>query len=578
MSLTYSQDLWGGIKVVYDHYEEGRNTLAFLLAFLKERITAEEKHASKLEKQASKAVGWTEAGTLGESWKAIKTWQEASAKHLATVASQLQTTVVTPLTTLKKDAEKQKEALHKDVDKLEASMVKMKDLLAKAKAKYVKSCADYEKSTLELRAADPVGTKPKDMEKLRHRVTADKTHADQAHDAYKQQIAAHRDFQQQFEEQYRGILQQFGDMETKRREQVKEVFGMFLDTQDHYSRAMTESVIPLREAIQALDSAADIQLQLQKHQTGAHPDALVEYEPYVTENQVDVPADPVENGARANPTLERSRSKSIKVPETKKDKGKDKSKDKKSKIDDAPPPLVAPPEDESTTTAEGAAASSAPAEVDGAGAEPVVEAAPKSDGKKHRKNSVSERSNSTVTPRGDGETSPKSGDKVKVKSPRKKDKHLDAEKPAAEPAPVAAGTDGDAAQTSTTPPKANKDGRPPVARALFEYEATDETEISFQEGDLIILSLYDGEVPDCPGWMKGRCKGKEGIFPANHAELFAEAKLCKATFDFDVSEPEELALKEGETLIIEATHEDWYEGRNEKGETGIFPSTYVTLL
>lgn len=47
---------------MYDHYEEGRATLAFLIAFFKERITAEEKHASKLEKQAAKATGWTETG------------------------------------------------------------------------------------------------------------------------------------------------------------------------------------------------------------------------------------------------------------------------------------------------------------------------------------------------------------------------------------------------------------------------------------------------------------------------------------------------------------------------------------
>jgi hypothetical protein len=53
-----------GIKVVYDHYEEGRDTLGFLISFLKERISAEEKHASKLEKQASKSTGWTETGCV----------------------------------------------------------------------------------------------------------------------------------------------------------------------------------------------------------------------------------------------------------------------------------------------------------------------------------------------------------------------------------------------------------------------------------------------------------------------------------------------------------------------------------
>lgn len=437
--------------------------------------------------------------------------------------------------------------LHKEVDKLESAMSKSKDALGKAKAKYVKACADYEKSTLDQRAADPAVAKPKELDKLKTRVQADKSSADQAHDAYKQQIAEHRNFQQKYEEQFRNILQQFGELEMKRREELKKVMVQFLDTQDHYARSMTEDVIPLRTAIDAVNPVADLQVLLEAKKTNLHPETLVEYEPYVTEHSVDVPADPVENGGRANaPDLVRSRSKSMKPNESMKPKDakdtkeiKDKGKkDKKNKGDDAPPSPKTPGDEN---------ASSAPSEPASPKGKPVDRSEESEDKHAEGAGAATAATAAAATAGSSTPVSPRRKDTVgsekKPKTPRKKD--------------------GD---------------KSPVARAMFDYEATDETEITFSEGDLIIITLYDGEVPDCPGWMSGRCKGSEGLFPANHVELDANLKLCKSTFDFDANEDEELAFKEGETLIIEATHESWFEGRNEKGQMGLFPSTYVTVL
>lgn len=447
-------------------------------------------------------------------------------------------------------------------------MTKSKEALSKAKAKYVKACADYEKSTLDQRAADPVGTKPKELDKLKARVTADKTSADQAHDAYKQQIAEHRTFQQKYEEQFRGILQQFGELEMKRREEIKKVMVQFLDTQDHYARSMNEDVIPLRTAIEAVNSENDLQTLLEAKKTGLNPEALAEYEPYVTEHSVDVPADPVENGARANaPDLVRTRSKSMKPNESLKSKeskeskeakeskeSKEKEKDKKTKktkdqkaAEEAPPPLVAPPVDGD--------ASSAPTT-----SEPATPKSPKPTDRSESEDEESEKKSpsKSTDSAGAGAAAAVASNASPPASPRRKDT---------------------AGSKTKTPRK--KDGaanQPPVARALFDYEAVDETEINFAEGDLVIVTLYDGEVPDCPGWMKGRCKGQEGLFPANHVELDANLKLCKATFDFDATEDEELGFKDGETLVIEATHESWFEGRNEQGQMGLFPSTYVALV
>lgn len=62
------------------------------------------------------------------------------------------------------------------------------------------------------------------------------------------------------------------------------------------------------------------------------------------------------------------------------------------------------------------------------------------------------------------------------------------------------------------------EGKGKCARALFDYQASDETEISFLPNDIIthIEQVYE----DNTSWLKGRTKdGKEGLFPANHCEL-----------------------------------------------------------
>ena len=52
-----------------------------------------------------------------------------------------------------------------------------------------------------------------------------------------------------------------------------------------------------------------------------------------------------------------------------------------------------------------------------------------------------------------------------------------------------------------------------TAIALYDYQATDLDEISFDPNDLItdIVKIDDG-------WWQGFCKGKFGLFPANYVQ------------------------------------------------------------
>lgn len=52
-------------------------------------------------------------------------------------------------------------------------------------------------------------------------------------------------------------------------------------------------------------------------------------------------------------------------------------------------------------------------------------------------------------------------------------------------------------------------------RALYDYDATQDGDLSFRAGDMIIA---DGASFSGDGWVSGECNGSTGIFPANYTE------------------------------------------------------------
>jgi myosin-1 len=53
----------------------------------------------------------------------------------------------------------------------------------------------------------------------------------------------------------------------------------------------------------------------------------------------------------------------------------------------------------------------------------------------------------------------------------------------------------------------------PLCKAIYDYDATDTDELTFKEGDIIEITKEDPS-----GWWKGKIKGREGLFPNNYIE------------------------------------------------------------
>jgi len=127
---------------------------------------------------------------------------------------------------------------------------------------------------------------------------------------------------------------------------------------------------------------------------------------------------------------------------------------------------------------------------------------------------------------------------------------------------------------------------PPVSLVtIYAYDATEENELSFGEGETILLIEKDDS-----GWWRGRNqKGEEGVFPSNFVEVVGEEGAAtsgtvtvnadfQALYDYYAEDETELTIKEGEILHVISETDGWYYGSNAQGQQGNFPSNFVEPL
>ncbi|XP_026355248.2 SH3 domain-containing protein 19 isoform X2 [Ursus arctos] len=143
----------------------------------------------------------------------------------------------------------------------------------------------------------------------------------------------------------------------------------------------------------------------------------------------------------------------------------------------------------------------------------------------------------------------------------------------------------------------------PRCVARFEYIGDQKDELSFSEGEIIILKEYVNEE-----WARGELRDRTGIFPLNFVELVEghptsganvpstkvpppktkkedsgansqdgslSGEWCEALHSFTAETSDDLSFKRGDRiLILEHVNSDWYKGRLRDRE-GIFPAVFV---
>ncbi|XP_008588995.1 PREDICTED: SH3 domain-containing protein 19 [Galeopterus variegatus] len=138
--------------------------------------------------------------------------------------------------------------------------------------------------------------------------------------------------------------------------------------------------------------------------------------------------------------------------------------------------------------------------------------------------------------------------------------------------------------------------------ARFEYIGDQKDELSFSEGEIIILKEYVNEE-----WARGELRDRTGIFPLNFVELIEDyptsganvlstkiplktkkedagsdsqdnsisGEWCEALHSFTAETSDDLSFKRGDRiLLLERLDSDWCRGRLHDRE-GIFPAVFV---
>eukprot|EP01135_Chromosphaera_perkinsii_P006897 Nk52_evm52s621 gene=Nk52_evmTU52s621 len=153
------------------------------------------------------------------------------------------------------------------------------------------------------------------------------------------------------------------------------------------------------------------------------------------------------------------------------------------------------------------------------------------------------------------------------------------------PAPVVKATPATlSTPTSQAAPKPNE-GKKSIDSgndrylAIFDYTSADAEEVSFSEGDEIIVTEKNDD-----GWWTGRVvsSGVEGIFPSSYVKKaeMEGSRTAKAVYDYSPAETEDdgLSFKEDDIVrILQKTETGWWQGEC-NGKRGWFPSNYVEML
>eukprot|EP01095_Lingulamoeba_sp_RSL-Kostka_P015142 TRINITY_DN686_c0_g2_i1.p1 TRINITY_DN686_c0_g2~~TRINITY_DN686_c0_g2_i1.p1 ORF type:complete len:475 (+),score=168.75 TRINITY_DN686_c0_g2_i1:583-2007(+) len=466
--LNYENDLWEGIKPIYDRLDEGRKTIGDLSKFLSDRSKIEESYSKGLGQLMSKGTIVTEQGTIGSAWQQIRSNQENQFRLSQSLQSTL-SELLTEVQLFKKELDKQKTNLTSQVSTYQKQLDTHRNTVNKTQATYLTKTESYEHALLAYEKAkqDPTQNQ-KQISKYKKDSSKQKKGSESSDNSYQSAVKDMQKYQEKYEKKMKGLLQEFQKLEEKRVSIIRDCLTKLMAAQDALITEYINSNDELKSQVENINSTSDVQKFIGENITGLSPESPVEYEEYVWKNEHSSVPDSMKNN---------------------------------------PIPVI----------------SNTP--VAGNSNGPMITSNPDPDPQNMMK------------------------------------AVLEQQKEISDPEPQNPASDN----SSTI-----------KARAEYDYEAADETELGFQEGDIITIILQDES-----GWWQGELNGVVGLFPGSYttiieSEVSDGVKRCETIFEFIAENDDELTIKVGDIIEIELEMDGWYKGLNTAtGESGLFPSNYV---
>jgi len=112
------------------------------------------------------------------------------------------------------------------------------------------------------------------------------------------------------------------------------------------------------------------------------------------------------------------------------------------------------------------------------------------------------------------------------------------------------------------------------ARALFDYDPTDESRLPMRRGDIVRVTRIVSD-----DWWRCNLDGRKGLVPRVYLRPCLQEIMGVAISEFDDGKPSHLSLLKGEAVVLltRLGDSEWWDGLNARGEVGIFPVNFIQL-
>lgn len=511
---NYSADLLvneDGFGLYYSRVSDTLKSLDDVSSFFKKLASAESSYSKELSK-LSKTVDqklWKrtdkEIGTVEHSWTTFHAELEKVGKFHEQLASKAEELVLT-LDNWVKEKEKTKIKLGKDGAKLTKDTHDTMTSLKRAKENYYKlhKAADDAEAAYQKKKGEPTA-KQKDVDKLSKKSVEAKEKAQNADVAYKKVLEKANEHQNNFYTTYMPkLLEEFQSFDEERTQFFRQILEQYMTMLSALPPSLSTSCDALNKVVSEIDASSDVATFIANNRaSGVTPPPEIQYEPYVSEGGVpsSLGSSPSTSSpiSRSAPTAHKPSigGSMIAKPQTIKQWGLSASDEslsndqKKAKLEQQLKEINEDIESEIKSkkgldklvkfyAADPVAQKKAVQE--------ATDQEKKIDTLKEEKDKIV-RQLESVGGNGEGVAGP--GD--------------------ASPEPAHAGDaeGGDYEEVEYVEVK---------ARALFDYEATNETELSFKAGEILTVSEQDES-----GWWYADLNGKQGFVPNNYLTVVEDA-------------------------------------------------------
>jgi len=425
-----------------------------------------------------------EIGTLSQCWSSFHSELEKVGKQHDQLATLIGKDMVTEMEAWVKEKDKQSRLLTKNGKKLTLDMNDTYSSLKRAKENYYKlhKASDQANQAYTTKKSDPA-IKAKEVDKLKKKATEAKEKADAADSNYKKVLEKANAHQTKFyTQEMPALLDDFQKFEEEKTQFFKKIMQDYMNSFNQFPGVLSAKCEVMNKVVSAIDEAADVGTFISDNKSaGVTPPPTIEYEPYDSEYKGSVVEITKSTSREDEDSGDKKPTSEIKAPPT-------------SKSAEVKKNWGLQPEDSSLSVEE------KKKKLEGQLEEIKEVIASEVKSKKGLDKLVKFYASDPVAQKKATQEAADQQAKVDALKEEKKKITEQLNGLGGEAASEGAGGGGD--QSSEEEVVEIK------AKALFDYEAANDTELGFKAGDILTVTEQDQS-----GWWYAELNGKQGFVP-----------------------------------------------------------------